>query len=69
MASTSPNQAATLFRMNREYDIRHLLPTIASPTLVIHLKDNPNVPPSFGKYIAESIPGAQLVLVPGKSNT
>jgi class 3 adenylate cyclase/pimeloyl-ACP methyl ester carboxylesterase len=66
MASTSPNQAATLFRMNRDYDIRHLLPSITTPTLVIHLKDNPNVPPSFGKYVAESIPGAQLVLVPGK---
>jgi class 3 adenylate cyclase/pimeloyl-ACP methyl ester carboxylesterase len=65
LASTSRNQAVTLFRMNREYDIRYLLPSITAPTLVIHLEDNASVPPAFGKYVADSIPKARLVLVPG----
>jgi class 3 adenylate cyclase len=34
--------------------------------MVIHLEDNRMVPPEFGRFIAESIPGAQLELVPGQ---
>jgi class 3 adenylate cyclase len=65
LKSTSRNQAVTLFRMNRDYDIRSLLPAVAAPTLVLHLEDNQMVPPPFGRYIAQSIPGARLALVPG----
>ncbi len=65
LTSTSRNQAITLFEMNRDYDIRALLPSIAAPTLVIHLEDNRMIPARFGRYIAEQIPGAQLALVPG----
>jgi class 3 adenylate cyclase/pimeloyl-ACP methyl ester carboxylesterase len=65
LKSTSRNQAVTLFRMNRDYDIRHALSAVAAPTLVVHLEDNRMVPPSFGRYIAQSIPGARLALVPG----
>jgi class 3 adenylate cyclase len=65
LASTSRNQAVTLFRMNREYDVRHVLGSITAPTLVIHLEDNINVPPSFGQYVAERIAGARLALIPG----
>lgn len=65
LASTSRNQVVTLFQMNRQYDIRAVLPSITAPTLVIHLEDNRSVPPSFGRFIAEAIPGARLALVPG----
>ncbi len=65
LSSTSQNLLLTLFRINREYDIRHLLPLVTAPTLVIHLEDNVMVPPSHGKYIAEAIPNARLVLLPG----
>jgi class 3 adenylate cyclase len=65
LGSTSRNQAVTLFQMNRAYDIRSVLPTITAPTLVVHLEDNWNVPPVFGRYIADTIPGARLALVPG----
>jgi class 3 adenylate cyclase/pimeloyl-ACP methyl ester carboxylesterase len=66
LESTARNQAVILFQMNRDYDIRDVLPTIKAPTLVIHLEDNRMVPPEFGRYIAESIPGARLALIPGK---
>jgi class 3 adenylate cyclase len=65
LGSTSRNQAVALFRMNRDYDIRSVLPTIEAPTLVVHLEDNLMMPPVFGRYLAESIPGARLALVPG----
>lgn len=65
LASTSQNQLVTIFRINRNYDIRSVLPTITVPTLVIHLEDNANIPPEHGRYIAAAIPGARLVLLPG----
>ena len=64
-ASTSQNQLVTIFRINRSYDIRAVLPTISAPTLVIHLKGNANIPPEHGRFIAQAIPGARLVLLPG----
>jgi class 3 adenylate cyclase len=64
--STSRNQAVTLFHMNRDLDIRHVLNSITAPTLVIHLEDNFMMPASFGRYLAEAIPGARLALVPGR---
>jgi class 3 adenylate cyclase len=65
LGSTSRTQAVTLFQMNRDYDIRQVLPTITTPTLVVHLEDNFMMPPVFGRYLEESIPGARLALVPG----
>ena len=65
LASTSHNQVAHLFEINRSYDIRSVLPAITVPTLVIHLEDNQSIPAAHGEYIAGAIPGARLVLVPG----
>jgi class 3 adenylate cyclase len=65
LATTSHNQLAHLFVLNRTYDIRDVLPTIAAPTLVIHLDGNISIPAAHGVYIASAIPGARLVLVPG----
>ena len=56
LASTSQNQLVTIFRINRTYDIRSVLPTISVPTLVIHLEDNANIPPDHGRFIAQAIP-------------
>ena len=65
LGSTSRNQAVVLFQMNRDYDIRDVLPGVTAPTLVVHLEDNQMVPPHFGRYVADAIPGARLALVPG----
>ncbi len=65
LESTSRNQIVAIFRANRSYDIRHVLADVAVPTMVIHLEDNVNIPADHGRYIAERIPGARLVLVPG----
>ena len=66
--TTGRNQAATLFHMNRTYDIRHLLPAVTAPTLVIHTEDNRSVPAAHAEYIAASIPDARLVLIPGSDH-
>lgn len=41
------------------------LPEIGAPTVVIHGEDDPLVPVESGVQLAERIPGAELVLVPG----
>jgi len=38
---------------------------VRAPTLVIHGQDDPLVPLEGGKHTAESIPGAELLVVPG----
>jgi 3-oxoadipate enol-lactonase len=44
------------------------LPRIGAPTLVVHGESDRLVPPGNGRLIAERIPGARLVLVPGASH-
>ena len=68
LATTSHNQLAHLFHMNRTYDIRHALPALSVPTLVIHLEDNASIPAAHGEYLAGAIPGARLVLIPGSDH-
>jgi pimeloyl-ACP methyl ester carboxylesterase len=41
------------------------LDTITTPTLVVHGSHDPLFPPAHGELLAESIPGARLVVVPG----
>jgi class 3 adenylate cyclase len=65
LSSTSHNQLAHLFEINRRYDIRSNLSAVSVPTLVIHLEGNQSVPAAHAEYIASVIPGAQLVLIPG----
>lgn len=47
------------------HDVWDDLPSIAAPTLVIHGDADLLVPTENGKRIAERIPGAKLILVPG----
>jgi class 3 adenylate cyclase len=42
-----------------------VLPTITVPTLVLHRSDSPAMPIEFGRYMAEHIPNARLVELPG----
>jgi class 3 adenylate cyclase len=65
LASTSHNQLAHLFHLNRTYDIRDVLPSITAPTLIIHLEGNQSISADHSRYLAAAIPGARLVLLPG----
>jgi class 3 adenylate cyclase/pimeloyl-ACP methyl ester carboxylesterase len=63
--SASPGALAAFRRMNLEIDIRHVLPTIRVPTLVLQRADDKFVPAPVGRYVAEQIPGAVYDEVPG----
>jgi class 3 adenylate cyclase len=61
----SPGAALTLTQMNAEIDVRHVLPAIRVPTLVLHRTDDQCLKVEEGRYVAEHIPGATLVELPG----
>jgi pimeloyl-ACP methyl ester carboxylesterase/class 3 adenylate cyclase len=54
-----------VFEMLSKTDVRHILPSIRVPTLVLHRKEDGVVPVENGRYMAEKIPGARLVELPG----
>jgi pimeloyl-ACP methyl ester carboxylesterase len=59
--SASASAAAALQRMNLEIDVRHVLPSIKAPTLILHAKDDRACPVGASRHIAGHIPGAKLV--------
>jgi class 3 adenylate cyclase len=63
--SASPGAVAALNRMNREIDVRHALPAIQIPTLVLNRTDEDPFIVRGSRYIAEHIPGARHVEIPG----
>jgi pimeloyl-ACP methyl ester carboxylesterase/DNA-binding winged helix-turn-helix (wHTH) protein len=67
--SASPGSIAALMRANYELDVRHILPTIAIPTLVMHRTEDALVPVAAGRYLAEHIVGARYAEIPGTDHT
>ena len=63
--SASPSAAAEVNRVNAEIDIRHVLPTIHVPTLLLHTAGDKAVPMDASRYMAEHIPNAKLVELEG----
>jgi len=61
----SPNAALALTQMNAEIDVRPVLPSIRVPTLVIHRTGDLCLKVEEGRYVAEHIPGAKFVELPG----
>jgi pimeloyl-ACP methyl ester carboxylesterase len=61
----SPGALETLLRMNKDIDVRHVLPAVRVPTLVMHGSEDTVVPVAVSRYIAERIPGAVFVETPG----
>ena len=64
-ASASPAAAVKLVRMNMEIDIRHVLPAIRVPTLILHSVNERFLDVEGSRYMAAQIPGAKLVELPG----
>jgi class 3 adenylate cyclase len=63
--SASPGAAAALLRMMLDIDVRPVLPSIRVPTLVMHRAGETLVDPRSGRYVAEHIPGARFLELPG----
>ena len=64
----SPGANVTLLQMNAEMDVRHVLPAIRVPTLVLHSVGDRALDVRGSRYMAERIPGAKYVELPGKDH-
>lgn len=61
----APATAAVLASIISQADLRHLLPRITAPTLVLHRQDTMAPSVEHGQYVAERIPGARFMALPG----
>jgi class 3 adenylate cyclase len=59
--ATTPVRARSRLESVLELDVRHVLPLVEVPTLVIHSRDNEYVRVGHGRYLAEHIAGSRLV--------
>ena len=59
--SASPAMAQNVIRMNMRMDIRHLLPTILQPTLILHRSGDTWIHVGHARYLAEHLPSANYV--------
>ena len=64
-AAASPGMAMALVRMNSEIDVRDLLPAVPVPTLILHRTNELWFDVGNARYLAQRIPGATLVELPG----
>jgi class 3 adenylate cyclase len=64
-AITSPQTVQAFIRASYTVDARPLLPQVQAPTLVLHRRHFGLVSIAHGRYLAERIPDAKLVELPG----
>ena len=65
--AASPAMVTRMVPLLSEVDVRAVLPTIRVPTLVVHHTEDAILVPAMGKYIADHIPGAKYVELPGRN--
>ncbi|HLW18187.1 MAG TPA: adenylate/guanylate cyclase domain-containing protein [Actinomycetota bacterium] len=64
--AASPSTLRLMLRVSLELDVRHVLPLIKVPTLLLQHQDNPFVGRS-GRYLAGQIPDSKCVDLPGQN--
>ena len=62
-ASASPGAASAYLRALAQIDVRHALPMVQAPTLVLHANRDRVISIDLARYMAERIPNATLVEV------
>ena len=65
--SASPGMARATIESGAQLDVSDLLDSVAVPTLVVHARED-LVPIQLGRYLADHIPGARLLEVPGRDH-
>jgi class 3 adenylate cyclase/pimeloyl-ACP methyl ester carboxylesterase len=65
--AASPRTVTLMFPLAIELNVRAVLPTIRVPTLVVQHADDPFVTPTMAKYVADHIPDAKYVELPGRN--
>ena len=66
--AAGPGQVEEMMLLSGEVDVRGVLPSIQVPTLVMHRDKDPLIDVRHSRYLADHIPGAKLVALPGADN-
>ena len=66
--AASPRTIRMIFELIGEFDVRHVLPSIRVPTLVMHRREDTFLKVEHSHYIAEHIPGARYIELAGGDN-
>jgi class 3 adenylate cyclase len=64
--SVSPGNMAQYLRLNADIDVRHVLPSVRMPTLVLVRSEVGDRVALTARYLADRIPTARLVELPGR---
>ena len=64
----SPGANLALLQMNDEMDVRHVLPAIRVPSLILHSRGDRALDVRGSRFMAERIPGATFVELPGNDH-
>jgi class 3 adenylate cyclase len=67
-AGVSPDGIRSIYETFLEIDVRDVLPTLRVPTLVLHRRGDRVVNRRAGKWMADQIPGARYVELPGQDH-
>jgi pimeloyl-ACP methyl ester carboxylesterase len=67
-AASSPQTAVALLELAYRLDVSEPLPRVQAPTLVLHRDQDRAAPRSQSRLLAERIPGAQRIELPGRSH-
>jgi class 3 adenylate cyclase len=65
--AVSPKTLGVMLPLSSRTDARSVLPTIRVPTVVLHHADDPIIPAATGRYIADHIPSAKYIELPGRN--
>ncbi len=65
--AASPATIALMLPIVFDMDVRPVLPTVRVPTLVVQHTDDPLIIPAMGRYVADHIPDAKYVELPGRN--
>jgi class 3 adenylate cyclase len=66
--SASPRDAIAFIRMAFEIDVRHVVPSINTPTLIVHRTDDRVCHVENARWLARNIRGAKYVELPGEDH-
>jgi class 3 adenylate cyclase/pimeloyl-ACP methyl ester carboxylesterase len=66
--TASPECAARYYEVTGNFDVTALLPQVSVPTLILHRRDDLVSPLASARELASGIPGARLVVLPGRNH-
>jgi 3-oxoadipate enol-lactonase len=68
LEATRPDGYAAATEVVAHLDLRDDLPTVTAPTLVISGAEDVATPPAMGRALADGVPGARFVEIPGAAH-